>query len=213
MSNGVLRREVVRSSLLAVCILIMKASPLAGRDLTGIVYSNHSGPSGKGVGEVQLSTKSGLIAIPYQKPIKLDSSDARCDEVGAIWTVQTYRSGALKRAHCAGKLDTDVHSAWMAVRNYLKAVASGVGQELGYQPSRRGPVKAKMGELHIDLAGYLNFGSTGMCLEMKEHVDKNSIIIESSADCYFIPDLDFRVERTGQTTWEVTSVKAVPQNK
>jgi len=211
---GILNGKSLRSSLIATCILIASPSTLLCEELTGVVYSDHSGPSANGVGEVQLSTKTGLVAISYQKPIKMDSADHRCYEVGAIWTVQfepqTYE---LVRVHCVGKLDTDVHSAWMAVRNYIKAVAKAAGQDLGYQPNRRGPVNAKMGEVEIDLSGYLNFGSTGMCLEMKQHIDNNTILIESSADCYLIPDIDFRVEQIRPTAWEVTSVKAVPPPK
>jgi hypothetical protein len=210
--NCVFCSRIVPQSVIAACILIVNPSQLPSRELTGVVYSNHSGPSANGAGRVQLSTKTALVGIHYQKPIKLDSSDHRCYEVGAVWTVQTSQSELLK-AHCAGKLDEDVHSAWMAVRSYIKTVANGVGQELGYQPSRRGPVRARMGEVDVDLAGYLNFGSTGMCLEMKEHIDGNAIIIESSADCYFIPELEFRVERTLQATWQVTRVKAAPQNR
>jgi hypothetical protein len=214
MLTAILSAKAVQSGLIVTCIMIMSPSTLQSRELTGIVYSHHCGPSGTGTCEVQLSTKTGLVHFAYQKPIKLDSSDDRCWEVGAIWTVETERrTGELVRVHCVGKLDTDVHSAWMAVRNYIKAVAKAAGEELGYQPNRRGPVNAKMGEVEIDLSGYLNFGSTGMCLEMKQHIDNNTILIESSADCYFIPDIDFRVEQIRPTAWEVTSVKAVPPRK
>lgn len=152
-----------------------------------------------------------MVPIHYQKPIKQDFSDEKCWELGAIWTVQTRSLDGmdeLVRAHCLGNVETEVRSAWMAVRGFIKAVAAAAGQEPGYQPKRRGPVNVKMGEVQIDLAGYLDFGSTGMCLEMKQRVDNKAIIITSSADCYFIPDLDFRVEQIRPTAWEVTSVRA-----
>jgi hypothetical protein len=190
----------------------MNPSPLLGRDLTGVVYSDHSGASANGAGVVQLSTKTGLVDIHYGKPIKANFSDGRCREVGAVWTVEIERlveTDELIKAHCTGKLDNDVHSSWMAVRAYIEGVAKAAGQELGYQPNRRGTVKVKMGEIEIDLSGYLNFGSTGMCLEMKERTDSNTIVIESSADCLFIPDLDFKVEQAPPGVWRVTSVSAV----
>jgi len=100
----------------------------------------------------------------------------------------------------------------MAVRKYIRSVANAAGQELGYQPNRRGPVNVKMGEVKVDLSGYLNlnFGSAGMCLEMKQRINSSTIVIESSLDCYFIPNLDFRVEQIRPSTWEVSSVKPVP---
>lgn len=184
------------SGLILACILIINPSTLLCRELTGTVFSDHSGPSAKGTGVVQLSTRVGLVSIQYQKPIEQDFADKRCSEVGAIWTVQTrplLGVDELVRAHCVGNVETEVHSAWMAVRNFIKTVATAAGQELGYQPNRRGPVNVKMGEVQTDLAGYLNFGSTGMCLEMKQRVDAKTIIIASSADCFFFPELDFRV--------------------
>jgi hypothetical protein len=192
----------------------MNPSMLLCRTLTGIVYFDHSGPSGNGTGELQLATKAGLIRIHYQKPIRQDFSNATCREVGAIWTVQTGGRGVLGedelvRAHCDGKLDFAVHGAWIAVKSYIETTAKDSGNALGYQPDRRGSVQVDMGGRKVDISGYLNFATTGMCLEMHDRLNASTIIIESSADCYFDPDLDFTVEKVTQTVWRVVSVKAV----
>lgn len=104
-----------------------------------------------------------------------------------------------------------MHSAWIAARNYIKTVAQDAGYELGFQPGRRSPIIVKMDGVEVDISGYLNFGASGMCLEMKGRVNAKTIIIESSADCYFGPDyyLDFAVEQVAPAAWRVTSVKAV----
>jgi hypothetical protein len=185
------------------------------RTVTGIVYSDHSGPSGHGTGELELATKTGLIRIHYQKPIQQDFSKATCQEVGAIWTVRTRGRDALGddeliRAHCDGRVDPAVHGAWIGAKSYIEKIAKDSGYTLGYQPDRRGPVEVEMGGRKVEISGYLNFATTGMCLEMHARLNAHTIIIESSADCYFDPDLDFTVERITQTVWGVVSVKAAP---
>ena len=48
---------------------------------------------------------------------------------------------------------------------------------------------------------------------MHDRLNASTIVIESSADCYFYPDLDFTVERVTQTVWRVIDVKAVDATK
>lgn len=206
--------KAVGSLLIAACVQTAHPSVLLCRDLTGVVYWNHSGPSGHGTGTLQLSTDLGLVEVDYQKPIQHNFSSDRCWELGAIWSVTTKQSSLneeLIRARCAGKLDMSVHSAWMAVRNYIQSVAKAAGAEFGFQPNRRKTVNVTLGELQVNLAGYLDFGSTGMCLEMRRKIDKKTAVIESSADCYFTPNLSFRVEQVQSSMWQVSSVEPAPQ--
>jgi hypothetical protein len=194
-------------------VLIVAPSPLFCRDLAGVVYSDHSGPSAQGTGVVALSTKLGLVNIHYQKPIKQDFSSDRCWDVGAVWSVKTKQVGEheeLIRAHCTGKMDADVHSAWIAVRNYIRSVANAVGEDLGYQATRRRPVTVKMGDVSVDVAGYLDFGASGMCLDLRRRINSSTIVINSSADCHFNPDLAFRVEQIQPDVWQVSSVQPAP---
>jgi hypothetical protein len=210
------------SALIPVIVLtwalLMNPPILFCRTLTGIVYSDHSGPSGNGTGELELSTKAGLIRIHYQKPIPQDFRTQRCREVGAIWTVQTGKSGILEedelvRAHCDGKVDAAVRGAWIGAKSYIEKAAKDSGYTLGYQPDRRGPAQVDMGGRKVEISGYLNFATTGMCLEMHDRLNASTIVIESSADCYFYPDLEFTVERVTQTVWRVINVKAVDATK
>jgi hypothetical protein len=193
-------------------VLLGNAPSLLGAEFTGTLYSDHSGPSGDGVGMAQLFTRRGLVDIHYGKPIKNDFPNHTCWEIGAIWTVQTKRAlgvNELVKAHCVGKADPDVRAAWIAVRRFIESAAKAAGQQLGYQPGRRGPIYVQLGQVKTDISGYLNFGSTGMCLEMKQRMDKSTIVIESSLECGFFPNLAFRVKLTQPTLWEVASVETI----
>ena len=210
-------RNALRPVIVVTWSLLMIPPILSCREVTGIVYSDHSGPSAKGAGELELATKTGLIRIHYQKPIRQEFSNATCREVGAIWTVQTGGREALGEdelvtAHCEGKIDAAVHGAWIAVKSYIEKAAHHSGYSLGYQPDRRGPVQVDMGGLKVEMSGYLNFATTGMCLEMHDRVNASTIIIASSPDCYFYPDLDLTVKRVSKAVWRVVNVKAaVPE--
>ena len=201
----------MRTVCFACCFLAI-SSTLPGRDLTGTVYSDHGGVSGKGTGIVILATNAGLISIHYQKPVRQDFSSDNCRHLGAIWTVRTTQNspGAeeLSRVHCSGRVDLPVHSAWMAVLDYINDVSHRAGQEVGFQPNRRGPINVNMDGIDVDVSGYLNFPMNGMCLELKERVNKATVLIQSSADCYFDPNIEFTTKQTGPNIWAVTSVRA-----
>jgi hypothetical protein len=194
--------------LIATCFFVWNHGCLFGREVTGVVYSDHSGPSGHGTGKVQLSTKAGLVSFHYQKPVKQRFSNPNCGDVGAIWTVRA-EDNELISVRCDGLLDERVHSAWMAVRNYIRSIAETAGHTLGYKPNRPRPLRVRMSGIDVDISGYLDFGESGMCLDMYKRVDSKSIIIRSSADCYFYPNLDFRVEEASPNTWRVVEVNTV----
>jgi hypothetical protein len=197
-----------------VCCLLGIGSTILGRDLSGTVYSDHSGPSGNGTGIVTLATSTGLISIHYQKPIHQDFLGDNCRHLGALWTVRTAPWTArpeqkslemeeLVRARCNGRVDVPVHSAWLATLNYIKEAAHHAGHELGFRPNRFGPINVNMDGINVDVSGYLNFPGNGMCLEVKERVSKATVVIESSADCAFQPDIEFTAKQTGPNTWAV----------
>jgi len=212
--------SVASATLKWLCLLlfalIMISSTLSGRELKGAVYWDHSGPSGRGVGQVALSTRNGSVVIHYQKgEVIAKFSDRTCGELGAIWTVQTKRSPSgtneLVSVKCDGGVDATVHGAWLAVREFLRVTAESAGYKVGYDPNRRGPIRLRLGQVENDISGYLNFGSTGMCLEMKKQVDQRTVLIHGSADCYFWPALDFTVERDASSVWRVASVTEVTE--
>ena len=199
------------------CCLLIISSPLLGRDLTGTVYSDHSGPSGAGTGEVRLATSSGLISIHYQKPFPGHFSGNTCLHLGAIWTVQTEKNSLeeLVGAQCNGRVDVAVHSAWMATLAYVKDAVHRAGYELGFQPDRpRRPRQiVNMDGIDIDVSGYLDFPGNGMCFEVKERISKATVIIESSPDCYFYPRVEFTNKQTGPNSWAVTRVKLLESDQ
>jgi hypothetical protein len=195
----------------ACCCLVLSSAGIA-RQLTGTVYSDHSGPSANGTGEVILATSLGLVRIHYQKPVKGTFTNDKCWQLGAIWTVQTEEgrdAEELTRVKCGGAVDASVNAAWIAVREYIQTAARGARQEFGFQVDRRGPIIVTMGGVDVDVWGYLSFSGSGMCLEMKQRVSNSAVVIASSADCYFHPEIDFKVERRAASTWQVSNVKSV----
>jgi hypothetical protein len=202
--------------ILLLFFLSLTSSISLCRELTGAVYWDHSGPSAAGTGYVQLSTESGLVVLHYPKPVKTEFSDKTCDELGAIWTVQTKQSSRateeLVSTKCDGGLNTSVHGAWLAVREFIRVAAESAGYTVGYDPNRRGPIRMRLAQVETDVSGYLNFGSTGMCLEIRTQADQR-IVIKSSGDCYFWPDLYFTVERDASSVWRVTSVAEDPTER
>jgi hypothetical protein len=204
---------MMKSSVWFACYLLGIASTLFGRDLTGTVYSDHSGPSGASTGEVELSTSTGLISIHYRKPFPRDFSSDTCLHLGAVWTVRMKQNSLeeIAEARCKGQVDLPVHSAWMATLDYVKEVAQRAGYEIGFRLDRpRRPNQiVNMYGLDVEVSGYLDFPQNGMCFEVKERVSKTSVIIQSSADCFFYPAVEFTNKQTGPNTWAVTSVKAL----
>ena len=191
---------------LASCCLVVFSTPSISRELTGVVYSDHSGPSAHGVGHLSLATKGGLAEIDYAKPIEGRFSTMTCWELGAIWTVWTGQTDAgeeLIRAQCNGAVDEAVHSAWNAAHDYIDTTARAAGHETGFQPNRRGPIFVTLKEVKVELSGYLQFPGRGMCLEVKERVNRSTVIIATSADCYFYPGVNFVVERISPSAWSV----------
>jgi hypothetical protein len=203
-------KTLQQKAILITAYLFLGGALLVADELKGVVYADHSGPTGHSVGEIQLSTKTGLVSLGYQKPVKTEFSNRNCGDVGAIWTVRTDAlGGELIRARCNGTLDRTVHSAWLAVRAYIEALADAAGETVGYRQDRRGPIQVQMNGLAVDIAGYLNFGGTGMCLEVDKRMDDQTVIIRSSADCYFFPDLDFKVREVSADIWHVVDITAV----
>jgi len=64
----------VQCVLVVLCALTVNPATLLCRQLEGTLYSDHSGPSGHGVGTLELSTQNSLIPVHYQKPIRNDFS-------------------------------------------------------------------------------------------------------------------------------------------
>jgi hypothetical protein len=199
-------------TIASVCILLT-VGIARGRELRGVVYWDHSGLSGHSVGELGLSTKTGIVSIEYGKPFRHMFASAGCRDIGAVWSVRTEPSDGngeeLVSAACDGSVDAPVHSAWLAVRDYIKSVAEAAGYTPGFQPGRQGPLLVQMNTIKVDVYGYLTFSVTGMCLEMGKRVNRDTIVIRSSADCYFDRDLEFRVVQVKPNVWRVDSVEPI----
>ena len=125
-----------------------------------------------------------------------------------MWTRGLDHEQELIRAQCNGTVDQAVHSAWQTVLEYIRTTVGAAGHQLGFQAGRRGPIFVTMNGIRVDVSGYLDFPGIGMCLEVKERVSSEIVVITGAADCYFYPDIDFRIERIAPSVWKVTSVRA-----
>lgn len=70
-----------------------------------------------------------------------------------------------------------------------------------------------MNGINVDVFGYLSFGLSGMCLEMSKRVNRDTIVIRSTADCHFSPHLEFRVVQVKRDVWKVDSVEVIDPNR
>ncbi len=48
---------------------------------------------------------------------------------------------------------------------------------------------------------------------MSKQVNRETIVIRSSSNCYFDPDLEFRVVQVKRDVWQVDSVKAIDMDR
>lgn len=157
---------------------------------TGVLYSNHGGPSGKGSGEIRLRTGSRVYEIWYQKPIEAEFAGSVCYEMGAIWDVVVRAElgrRVLQKAKCDGKVDRAIHSAWMTVRLYLDCRMGNPGASCAeYFSSHRRRSKSLVKQLSqladMDLAEYRKFGGRGLCLAVGEAAGR-SVAISAGIDC------------------------------
>jgi hypothetical protein len=97
--------------------------------LTGVLYSNQSGPSASGTGEVILAVGKHAYHLEYQKPIEMEFSSSSCQTAGSIWTVDAVLDGdyegRLLRAKCAGQKDISVFNAVGVVERYFDSLERG----------------------------------------------------------------------------------------
>jgi len=212
-SGSILGVEPMKAAIVLAACICSSGPAVQGRQLSGVVYSDHSGPSAIGAGYVTLSTSVGLIKIHYGKPINGKFTDDRCWDLGAIWNVRTRQEAdgteELVRADCAGRLDVEVHSAWIAVLQYIKSIAERAGHTIGFKQERRGPINIEMGGVAVDIEGYLQFPDRGMCLEMNRRGEGGGVVIHAGLDCYFRPEIEFAVQPDERGQWAVKKVIAV----
>jgi hypothetical protein len=161
--------------------------------MTGILLSNHSGPSADASGIIQLAIGSKVHSVYYDQSLQTHFGTESCADIGAIWTVEFHSladsSLYADRAICDGKVNELVHNAWLLIREYLATmdvrpsawpklfssewISSPEGQEY----------ELKAGQL--DLTGYHSFGNKGLCIDVTER-QLRVVRLEAGADCHLV---------------------------
>ena len=181
-----------RVALYCLLALALSLDGLRSETLVGTVYANQSGPSGAGTGSLRLATKLSVFELYFQKPIPGRRPDPICRDLGAYWevTAKIIRPGQgnLIDATCQGKVDEEIHSAWLRVIELLNLASAGSfsktdglrneeWRSLGY--SNR---NLKLQDL--DLSSYMPERNAGDCLEVYEKFSASRVIIQISENCH-----------------------------
>jgi hypothetical protein len=167
-----------------------------GATFNGILYSDESGPSGKGAGEIRLYVNLKVFEIHYRKPFSNEFAGPICYEPGAIWTVNT-RSDAdsnleIVSATCAGQVDHTVHDAWLLVKSFLSELPLNAGKAvemLSKKWQRSEEFHATQGMIAtLRLDDYATFGRGGRCLAVISVTREGSVSVSAGDNCYLHSD-------------------------
>jgi hypothetical protein len=204
------------------CVVVLCAVALNCRAemLNGILYSDQSGPSGRGSGQVEIAVQDRIYEVRYRKPIAGRFSESRCQEPGAVWSINVSGNASvgfrMLNAACDGHVDPLIHGAWLTVKGFLSDLPGGSDRAIEtIAKGLRGKedfhdIEAKIKELRTD--SYNKFGSEGRCLAVVSKPEEDSVEIEAADDCYLnLGDhpvsLRFRVSRIStKTGWVITEI-------
>lgn len=101
---------------LACGLFTAAIDPCFTQTLTGVVYYENSGPSGKGAGQIDLVVGEKVWQLQYRKLLVTQFSGSSCEDVGAVWVVDVSfgrgpMDGRITRAICTGKVDEQVRGS------------------------------------------------------------------------------------------------------
>jgi len=175
-----------------VYVAMLAVGQMSASELTGVLYSNESGPSGGGTGRIRILADGSVREMSYQKPFPREFASAVCNDPGAVWNVTYTRiaNGGEKIQHvrCDGKADPAVHGAWTLVDRVLRLLGKrGRLPETLFAPSLRGTdrLRSMMASLQsLNLDGYEQFGAGGHCLRVASASDTGHVVVSAASDCY-----------------------------
>jgi len=116
-------KNVARAS---VAVLICAALSHA-ETMTGVVYSKEAGNGAQPSGSIDLAVGRTIHPMIWTPDLE-DRRMPGCEDIGAIWTVETDGSPSLPdvtRVTCKG-VDRDAHDAWLLVRAFLEGLPNSV---------------------------------------------------------------------------------------
>ena len=211
-------RPFVRTWLLLALAGLVAHPGLAG-DITGVLLSDHSGPSGRASGTVELAVGGSVQTLYYGEPLPRNFRSVVCRDIGAVWTVsvQAMQDSTLniERATCDGRVDEDIHSSWLLVRDYLDLTMKSAPGALDLVSAhwrsspeyRRYAAETK----NLDLSGYASFGKGGRCVDVGEH-GKDRVELTAGPDCSIVlsgktVSLVFTIIRFDNRRWEIGRIR------
>jgi hypothetical protein len=189
-------------------LMAIAATRAAEVRFTGTLYSNRSGPSASGTGEIVLAVGAHMYRFDYQKPFPKRFSDPTCQIAGSIWSVEAVLSndheGRVLRATCVGRRDAVAYPAvtlvskWLnliADRRFMEAYGLFVQEYRDHQPFADFESEIK----HLDLRLYQTHRQS-QCLE----------IVNKLVTVTIIAGLDCMIERD-QSGTSTIQFEIVPQ--
>lgn len=211
----VLTRDI-RRVLLASLLTVGFIGWCQAGTLTGVIISDHSGPSADAVGEIRLVASERLYRLLYGEPLVRRFSGDVCYDIGAIWTVEFHvlpdSALEIESASCTGDVDEPVHRSWLLVRSYLHSPQSSEG--LLSQRWRKSLEFTRYSESlkGINLSDFSSLGKRGTCIDVT-HRSPDRIRLDAGIDCYISlagepVDLIFSCVRPRESDkWEIDRIE------
>jgi hypothetical protein len=157
--------------------------------LTGVVYANQSGPSGRGTGDVLIKSGTQVYKLRYQKPIRGQLTTPECLRPGAVWRVravlESTDSGKLLEALCTGKVDAAVASAISVVGEFLDLSSHANFRAAQMLIVDEKPVSDFL-PIGIEFSNYRRLAPHGgeSCLEVDPSQTGSTVNVIAGPDCY-----------------------------
>lgn len=112
-------KSVVRTSL----ALLISAALSHAETVTGVVYAKEAGNGAHPSGSINLAVGRTIRPMIWT-PFLEDRRSPGCEDIGAIWTVETDGDPSLpdiEQVTCKG-VDKDAHDAWLLVSAFVEGL-------------------------------------------------------------------------------------------
>lgn len=181
-------------NLLVVATVMLVGTPAISicAQITGTVYGQSEGPSGRGMAEVRLATDQCIFELSYVKTLRGAFKNEHCKDPGAVWSVQAKIThpgmGVLERVSCNGRVDEPIHSAWLATTRFLELVATHSYSQANTTRSSNAINSRLAGDIgkleDLDLEEYKSFGLEGRCVTVKLKEDDSTVVLQAGNGCF-----------------------------
>jgi hypothetical protein len=124
-------KSVVRTSL----ALLISAALSHAETVTGVVYAKEAGNGAHPSGSINLAVGRTIRPMIWT-PFLEDRRSPGCEDIGAIWTVETDGDPSLpdiEQVTCKG-VDKDAHDAWLLVSGRSSEFPCYIANSLGSLP-------------------------------------------------------------------------------